>query len=212
MNKTIACRQFVELFNDLKESEKTNFSRISNKLLGCNYITKRKERDANDYLFIVGYKELFTAFFWLINFDLEVRRETEVVYIKNEEHYNHLNLKKDESILLLVIRLLYQRKKDLVTLDENVEITVGEIHDELTRIGFVDAKRIPKERLKPVLKLFKSFNIVDYLDKHNLYDDSRVKIYPTILHVIDLETITEIIQKVDIYLQGGDSNEEISQD
>lgn len=213
MNKTQAIRKFNEEYTNLKEGEKTEFSRIVNKMLQVNFITKRRSPDANDYRTILAFKEVFEAFFALIDFELNIRREDEVVYIKNEAVYNHLRLRKADSVLLLVTRILYQRKMDYVTLDEDVQIFLYEIHDELTRIGYLDNKRITKNDLKPALQMMKGYNIIDYIDS-NLADDTRLRIYPTILYVTDLEGIRGVINKLDGYMeaQGGVEYEEINED
>lgn len=209
MNKTQAIKKFNEEYTNLKEGEKTDFSRICNKLLQVNFITKRKPGDGNDYRMILAYKEVFEAFFKLIDFEVVIKREDEVVYIKNEAVYNHLRLRKVDSVLILVIRILYQRKMDYVTLDEDVEIFLYEIHDELTRIGYLDNKRITKADLRPALQMLRGYNIIDYIDT-GLSDDARIKIYPTILYVTDLGGIKDVIDKLDGYMeaQGGISYEE----
>ena len=211
MNKTQATKQFSENFLDLKEAEKTTFSRIVNKLLQANLLTKRKISDANDYRFILAFKEIFEAFFLLMDFSLNIKREDEVVYITNDSLYNHLRLKKEESILLLVLRILYQRKKDFVTLDEDVEIFLHEIHSELMRIGYLDNKRITKDKLKPTLSFLRSYNLIDYIDR-GLHDDARIKIYPTIIYVTNLESIKEVVDKLDGYMEGSEINEETDED
>ncbi len=212
MNKTQAAKQFNEAYIDLKEGEKSIFSRIVNKLFQVNYITKKKPGDTNDYRFILAYKEVFEAFFVLSDFELNIKREDEVVYIANENLYNHMRLRKTESVLLLVIRIIYQRKKDLITLDENVEIFLNEIHSELTRIGYLDHKRITKDKLKPALSFLRNYNIIDYIDK-GLRDDARIKIYPTILYVTNLDSIKEVVQKLESYMEGGsEDNEEADED
>lgn len=212
MNKTQAAKQFHEAYVDLKEGEKSIFSRIVNKLLQVNYITKKKPGDTNDYRFILAYKEAFEAFFALTDFELHIKREDEVVFIQNENLYNHMRLRKTESIMLLVIRIIYQRKKDLITLDENVEIFLNEIHAELMRIGYLDHKRITKDKLKPALSFLRNYNIIDYIDK-GLHDDARIKIYPTILYVTNLDSIKEIVQKLEGYMEGGSGdNEEADED
>jgi hypothetical protein len=211
MNKTQATKQFSENFLDLKEAEKTTFSRIVNKLLQVNLLTKRKISDANDYRFILAFKEIFEAFFLLMDFSLNIKREDEVVYITNDSLYNHLRLKKEESILLLVLRILYQRKKDFVTLDEDVEIFLHEIHSELMRIGYLDNKRITKDKLKPTLSFLRSYNLIDYIDR-GLHDDARIKIYPTIIYVTNLESIKEVVDKLDGYMEGSEINEETDED
>lgn len=211
MNKTQATKQFSENFLDLKEAEKTTFSRIVNKLLQVNLLTKRKISDANDYRFILAFKEIFEAFFLLMDFSLNIKREDEVVYITNDSLYNHLRLKKEESILLLVLRILYQRKKDFVTLNEDVEIFLHEIHSELMRIGYLDNKRITKDKLKPTLSFLRSYNLIDYIDR-GLHNDARIKIYPTIIYVTNLESIKEVVDKLDGYMEGSEINEETDED
>jgi len=212
MNKSQALKIFNEEYQVLKEGEKTNFSRIVNKLFQVNFITKKKPGDVNDYRFILAYKEAFEAFFVLTDFILETKREDEVVYIVNENQFNHLRLRKTESVLILVIRIIYQRKKDYITLDENVEIFLNEIHEELTRIGYLDHKRITKDKLKPALSFLRNYNIIDYIDK-GLHDDARIKIYPTILYITNLDSIKEVVNKLEGYTEGGsDDNEEVDED
>ena len=207
MNKTTTLRLFTDNYSSLKEGEKNNFSRISNKMLQVNFLTRRKPGDQNDYRFILAYQETFQAFFRLIDFSINVKREDEVIYITNDERFNHISLRKTESILILILRVIYQRKSDVVTLDEDVEVFLYEIHDELTRIGYLDNKRITKSELKPALTFLRSYNIIDYIDR-GLSDDARIKIYPTILYVTDLDGIKEVIDRVDSYVGGNDINEE----
>ncbi|NWH10377.1 DUF4194 domain-containing protein [Acholeplasma laidlawii] len=211
MNKNQAIKKLSEEFVVLKEAEKTVFSRIVNKLLQVNFITRKKIADANDYRFVLAYKEIFEAYFCLSDFELIIERHEEVLYIKNISNFNHLRLRKAESILLLIIRMLYQSKMNVITLDENVEIYLSEVHDELTKVGYLDNKRMTKETLKPSLQLLKSYNIIDYMDS-KLNDDARIKIYPTILYVIRTDSIKELLDHIDDYVKGGNVNEEVDED
>ena len=208
MNKSQAMKQLNDNYLLLKEGEKSNFSRIVNKLFQVNFITKKKPGDTSDYRFILAWKEIFEAYLALTDFQLNIHREDEVVYIANEQLFNHMRLRKTESIIILVLRILYQRKKDFVTLDENVEIYLHEIHSELMRVGYLDNKRITKDRLKPALTFLRGYNIIDYIDR-GLHDDARIKIYPTILYVTNLEGIKEVVDKFEGYtLEGGASDDE----
>lgn len=213
MNKNQAMRQLNEQYMTLKEGEKNNFSRIVNKLLQVNFITKKKPGESNDYRFILAWKEIFEAYFALTDFQLNIHRENEVVYIVNEQVFNHMRLKKTESVIILVLRILYQRKKDFITLDENVEIYLHEIHAELMRVGYLDNKRITKDKLKPALTFLRGYNIIDYIDR-GLHDDARIKIYPTILYVTNLDGIKEVIDKFESYTSNGGSQyyEKIDED
>jgi hypothetical protein len=196
MNKNQAFSIFCEQYNTLKEGEKTTFTRIFNKLLQVNYITKNKAADNSDYHTILALNELFESFFKLSGFSLEIKKETGVVYIKQDESQNHLNLKKITSVILLALRLLYQEKKDIVTLNEDVEINLSELHDKLSEVGFIDNKRVTKKDLKPEIDTLKRYNIINYNDP-DLHDSSRVKIYPTILYVLEIETIKDCVDRLD---------------
>lgn len=210
MNKNQAVKKLNEEFVTLKEAEKTVFSRIVNKLLQVNFITRKKIADANDYRFVLAYKELFDAYFALADFELNIERHEEVLYIKNVSNFNHLRLRKAESVLLLVLRMLYQSKMDVITLDENVEIYLYEVHDELAKVGYLDNKRMTKETLKPSLQLLRNYNIIDYMDRR-LNDDARIKIYPTILFVVKTDSIKDLLDHLADYVGGAD-NEEIDED
>jgi len=211
MNKNQAIKKLNEEFVVLKEAEKTVFSRIVNKLLQVNFITRKKIADANDYRFILAYKEIFDAYFSLSDFELIIERHEEVLYIKNMSNFNHLRLRKAESILLLIVRMLYQAKMDVITLDENVEIYLSEIHDELSKVGYLDNKRMTKETLKPSLQLLRNYNIIDYMDPR-LNDDARIKIYPTILYVVRTDTIKDLLDHIDDYVKGGSDVETADED
>ncbi len=211
ITKSAALKKLNEEFFDLKEAEKQNFSRIVNKMFQVNFITRKRVGDANDYRFILAYKDIFSSYFNLADFELVIERHDEVCYIINQSSFNRLRLKKEESILLLVFRMLYQNKKDFITLDENVEIFLYEVHDELQKVGYLDNKRITKDRLKPSLQLLKQYNIIDYIDK-GLRDDARLKIYPTILYVVNMDNIKEVVDNIEQYVNGGDANEETFED
>ncbi len=100
---------------------------------------------------------------------------------------------------------------DVVTLDENVEIFLSDIHNELSRIGYLDNKRMTKDKLKPSLQLLRNYNIIDYMDRH-LHDDARIKIYPTVLFVVNVDSIKDILDHLDQYLEGGEKDEETDED
>lgn len=206
ISKNAALKQLNEDFPSLKEAEKQIFSRIVNKLLQVNYITRKRIADANDYRFILAYKDIFESYFNLADFELIIKRHEEVVFIKNVSTFNHLRLKKEESILLLIMRMLYQEKMDVITLDENVEIYLSEVHDELIKVGYLDNKRMTKERLKPSLQLLKNYNIIDYMDRR-LRDDARIKIYPTILFVVNMDNMKDVLDHLDKYVGGVDDEE-----
>lgn len=72
-----------------------------------NFIIRKKIVDVNDYCFVLVYKEIFEVYFCLLDFEFIIEWYEEVLYIKNILNFNYLRFRKVESILLLIIRMLY---------------------------------------------------------------------------------------------------------
>ncbi|MEZ0180545.1 DUF4194 domain-containing protein ['Camptotheca acuminata' phytoplasma] len=189
--KTKELNIFSDNFRMLQEKEKNIFSRIVNKLFQVNYLTIQKKEDSNDYRFILLYKELFSSFFQLSDFELEIKKYDEVIFIKNLHHFNKLKLKKEESLILLILRMLFQEKKEVVSHNNIIKIYLKEIYYKLNSINYKEIKKLTREKIKNILTLFKRFNVINYSDSNILTDDLVIQIYPSILYLIDLDIIEE---------------------
>ncbi|MDV3164896.1 MAG: DUF4194 domain-containing protein, partial [Candidatus Phytoplasma australasiaticum] len=156
-------------------------------LFQVNYLTSQKNSDLNDYRFILLHQEMFISFLKLIDFELEIQKHDEVIFIKNVQQLNKLRIKKEESLLLFLFRILFQKKKELVPLNHKVEIYLQDIYLELKSIGYTEMHKLTKEKIKNSLLLFKQYNIIDFSDyNHYLPNDLIIRIYPTILYLINL--------------------------
>ena len=49
--------------------------------------------------------------------------------------------------------------------------------------------------------------MIDYIDK-GLHDEARIKIYPNIIYITNLESIKEVVGRLDEYLEGIQGDEE----
>ncbi|MDC9032120.1 DUF4194 domain-containing protein [Columbia Basin potato purple top phytoplasma] len=194
--KTKALYIFTDKFQNLTEQEKNIFSKIVNKLFQINYLTIQKTEDANDYRFILLYKELFTSFFKLSDFQLEIKKYDEVIFIKNLNHFNKLKLKKEESLILLILRILFQQKRENKS-SGTISIYLQDIYHKLNSIDYKEIKKLTKEKIKNILALYKRFNIINYIE-NELSDDLIITIYNSILYLIDLDMIKQYTESLNL--------------
>ena len=204
--KLTKAKEFMQEYEKLKEGERHEITRVINKLLQVNFITCQKASDKNDYLFILENKEVISALLALLDFSLEIKREAETLFIVNTSGYNRLRLKKNDTVVLLILRILFQRALETATISQDIEIELKQVHDELARIGFLD-KRISKKELRPVLQTFKSYNLIDFKDP-DLPDSSTIRIYKSILYVINIQELKNLTQALDEHT--GNVNEEVN--
>jgi hypothetical protein len=215
--KSRGANKYMEIF---KESvvQKEKFRTTSHKLLNNCFVIKKKEDTRNDYIFIVQNKEYFTEYFDLLGYDVEINEMQGVIALKSINGTGRLRLKKDESIILLILRLLYIEKKKELSLNEDVVILSDEIHDKFNMLRIELKKKLDKTRLKEIIRLFKKFNLIDPIDKDVTKHDARIKIYPSIMFAVTNDDINryynEINEKANKYINGGiqDEDEEIMQD
>lgn len=202
---------FEELYNALNTTQKNEFSRIANKLLSISFLTKKKEDNKKDYYFIQNHKELFSIFFEFINWELEIDDEFGVIHLFNRDNINRMNIKLNDSIILLILRLLFHEKMQELNLSNNVIIRIAEIHERYKALNIRD-KTIDKTALKNALQLFKRYNIIDPIDGDYVLGDSRLIIYPTVLLAVKVDEINKVYEKIDTFRKGGDEDEDIEED
>lgn len=197
--------EFNQLYCELSSKDKDIFKDITIRLLKVNFLLRRINSEM--YLFILSHKDMFILFFQYINFDFIVREDKELAYIKSNDEKLSKNLTKNETICLLVLRLLYQRKIDEVSLSNDIEITVKELQDQLFAVGFdSNNDRVKKSILNDMLRTFKQHNIVYYNDQDTNLDNTIITIYPSIEVAMDFKEMEQILIRLESLSNGEEAD------
>jgi hypothetical protein len=194
----------------LKESsvQKDKFRIAANKLLNNCFVLKKKEDTRNDYIFIVQNKDLFKEYFELLGYNIEINEMYGVVALSNSYGSGRLRLKKIESIILLILRLLYIEKRKELSLNEDVVVLAEDIHQKYNMLKIESKLNIDKTMLRDTIRLFKRYNLIYNIDLDVTKSNARIRIFPSILFAITNENISEMYEdinnKLDKYINGGD--------
>jgi len=163
-----------------------------------------------DYYFIIKHLSMYKAYFSLLSYDLDFYETDKVIALTNRNGANRMHLKKIETIILLILRLLYQ-KKLADDLSDLLSVKLEDIHFELERIGTY-SKRITKTDLSSALRLFKRHNIIDFKTPRFDDDDMRIILYPTLLHVARYHKIHAIYEKIETLVSSEEVDDEDAED
>lgn len=188
----------------LEESlvQKDKFRSAANKLLNHCFIIKRREDMRNDYVFVVQNKRLFDEYFDLLGYELRVNESSGVIGLLSLTGTGRLRLKKIESVLLLILRLLYIEKKKEIGLSDDVVIMAEEIHDKYGMLKIQSKPAIDKTTLRDVIRLFKRFNLADTIDSDVTRPEARIVVYPSVLFAMTSDNINELYDIVNEKLIG----------
>ena len=207
----------MEIF---KESvvQKEKFRSAANKLLNHCFIVKKKEDLRNDYVFILQNRAYFEEYFDLLGYELKINDNSGVIGLSNYNGTGRLRLKKIESILLLILRLLYIEKKKQLSLSDDVIVFSEDIHEKYNMLKIESKANIDKTAFKEAVKLFKRYHIVSTIDADITQSEARMKVYPSVLFAVSGDNINAMYEsikdKLSKYISGGETeyDEEIDED
>ena len=201
----------MELLEGMLQKDKDEFKRICNRLLSNCFICKGNQTSRSDYYFVLKYREKFRDFLEVLGYRLEINEEYGVIQLTNPQNYNRQNLKLYESIILLILRILYDEKKRELSTSNEVIVNLGDIQDKYLSLK-VREKMIDKTTMRNALNLFRRFQLIEILDKDLSKEESRILIYDSILMAVRVEDIRQTYEKLEQYRKGKTTNEETDAD
>ena len=197
----------MELLEGMLQREKDEFKRICNRLLSVCFLCRNNVTNKSDYYFALKFKDKFANYLGILGYRLDINEEYGVIQLVNMQNYNRLNLKLYESVILLILRILFDEKKRELSASDEVIVNLGDIHDKYLSLKIRD-KMLDKTTLRNALSLFRRFQLIDPLDKDFNNEESRILIYDSILMAVRVEDIKQAYDKLEVYRKGTQSDEE----
>lgn len=206
------------MFEILNESvaQKERFRVAANKLLNQCFLLRKKEDTKKEYVFIRQNKEMFATYFELLGYELKINEDQGVIALVNRFETGRLALTKYESVLLLILRLLYvEKRKELTTFTEEVTVLMEEIREKYALLKLKSKPMLDKAMERHMVSLFRKYNLIQNLDSDVNQADARIVIYPSIIMAVEVENVQEYYDMTEHKLAeyaGGKDNGESEED
>ena len=94
---------------------------------------------------------MFERYLEVLGYTLEINDEYGGIQLVNRENYNHLNLKLNDSIILLILRILYDEKKRELSLTD-VVVNLGDIQEKYISLK-IQEKQIDIFRERCIIRI-----------------------------------------------------------
>lgn len=212
MQKNKACEDYSNEYLLLTDTKKNTFARLCNKLLNDNFIYASKQDDYNDYYSVLGMRSLIENFFSMIDYDLVHIDTYKIFYIQTNADRNRLKLKKLETVIVLVLRLLYHKGSLDVNSSSDISTTLGKMITEINQTS-IFKNQVTKTEYKNALTLLRRYKLIDFSFTDFEKEDSVIVIYPTILYVAKIDNIDMLNQKIKTYISTKESDtDEVDED
>ena len=152
---------------------------IANYLLNNCFLMGTVDTTREKYYYVINHEESFRQIFLPIGYTLVVHRNLRVIQLINNHGSGRVILKKYESIILLILRLLYVEKREsLSTSEDMVFATVEEVKNEYEKLNL--PRKFDRVLLEESLRNIKRYNLLKVEDR--LSDmDAKIRIYPSVM-------------------------------
>lgn len=196
----------MDLFERMNQRDRDEFRRTCNRLMSTCFIVREDDRTRSDYYFILRHRDVFESYLDVLGYQIEINDEYGVVQMVNRENYNHVQLTLHESMILLILRILYDEKKRALSVTD-VVINTGDIQEKYLSLQ-IREDQLNKKTLSDALRKFRRFHLVNLLDRDILQEDARILIYDSILMAIRTDDIRQASQLLERYRKGGGQEHE----
>jgi hypothetical protein len=191
----------MDLFEGMIQKDQDEFRKIMNRLMSTGFILRRKEQTKSDYYFILRHRSVFERYLDVLSYQIDINEEYGVIQLLNRENYNHLQLTMHESIILLILRILFDEKKRELSLTD-VVVNMGDIQEKYLSMQ-IRSEQIGKTVMGNALKKFRRYSLVELLDGNNIREESRVLINDSIMMAVRVDDIKRVSELLERYRKDG---------
>ncbi len=206
---------FETEFEKLSNSEQSEFSRVVNTLMLRSFIVRdifdskeKAMRINNDYRFIERHFDLINDYLKYTNWVMEKDVLNGVVALFNMNEQNRLRIDRETSLLLFVLRLIYETEKnESAQTGESIYITTPTLIKTMIDHGItMSGKRMSGRLFAKSLRFLANHNIIAKVS--GSYDEGNVAFYilPSIIFAVDNQRIKAMSEALE-QMKAGDEDE-----
>jgi len=189
----------ADWINGATQRELDQFKSVCNQLLSRTFVVKTlcradKVRVNNpDYLFLAGHYEQVREYLSLLDWDLRKDDFNGYFYVINTDEANRCQLTKNETAILLAIRMLYDENQERLGLEHDAICPVRDLLEKVvTDYAILPAKPNMKE-VGRALTLFDNHCVIQCLEGKYNQGSCKFAILPTVLTVVSSEKLDAVV-------------------
>lgn len=166
---------------------------LANYLLNHCFIIGNLESTREKYYLLTSNEEEMQEIFRPLGYSIVINRNLRVAQLVNLHEAGRIELRKYESILLLIFRLLYVEKRETLSVSEQLVLTtVEEIGNEYNKLNL--PKKLDRRMLEDALRTFKRYNLAIMIDRLE-NTSARIQILPSVMMAMPEQAITKAYEK-----------------
>jgi hypothetical protein len=179
---------------DLPEKTRREVPRVTNRLLGQTFLYQDQEDDKEDYYLLYRHRDVFAALFAVVGFTLIHDDYHRIFQVVSEFSYCRKRYKLDESLMIVVLRKLYEEQGERLSLAKDPVVTVGEIREEYRTITGKE-RDLGIGQYDALMRRMRALGLLDVVDGRSLDvrdSELRLRLRGSVKMILPVQTAEEM--------------------
>ncbi len=178
----------------LPEKDARDLPRVVNRLLGQVFLYRDKDDDKDDYYFIHRHREACAAALELAGFKLLHDEYHNIFQAVSEYSYCRAHYKLDETLMVLVLRKLYEERSERLSLAQDPVVTIGEVREEYRTITGKE-RDLGIIQYENLLRRLRTMGLIETLDGRTIdvrESEARLRLRGSVRMILPVQTVEEL--------------------
>jgi Domain of unknown function (DUF4194) len=195
----------------LPEKSQRDLPRVINRLLGQAFLYQDKEDDKDDYYFLHRHRAACETVLELTGFKLLHDEYHRIFQAISEYSYCRARYKLDETLMILVLRKLYEEHTEHLSLAQDPVVTIGEVREEYRTITGKE-RDLGVGQYETLLRHLRTIGLIETLDGRSIDvrdAEARLRLRGSVRMILPIQTVDELEAWIRKYRTG--SEEEVEE-
>jgi hypothetical protein len=198
----------------LPEKARRDIPRVMNRLLGQTFLYQDVETDKEDYYFVQRHRAVFAALLAVSGFSLLHDDYHRIFQVVSDFSYCRQRYKLDESLMIVVLRKLYEEQVEQLSLATDPVVTVGEVREEYRTITGKE-RDLGIGQYEAIMRSLRRLGLIEALDGRSLDvrdSEARLRLRGSVKMILPVQTAEEMEAWLRRYRGAGEESEAWSEE
>ncbi len=178
----------------LPDKVRREVPRVVNRLLGQTFLYQDDEDGKEDYYLVYRHRGVFEALLDLSGFTLRHDDYHRIFQVVSDLTYCRKRYRLDETLMIVVLRKLYEDRVERLCLAADPVVTVGEVREEYRTITGKE-RDLGITQYEEILKQLKRLGLIEPLDGRTLDvrdGEARLRLRGSVRMILPVQTADEM--------------------
>ncbi len=178
----------------LPEKARRDLPRVMNRLLGQTFLYQDVDGDKDDYYFVHRHRPVVESLLRLAGFSLLHDDYHRIFQVVSEFSYCRAHYRLDETLMIVVLRKLYEERVEHLSLANDPVVTVGEVREEYRTITGKE-RDLGVVQYEQLLRRLRTMGLIDTLDGHTINvrnSEARLRLRGSVRLILPVQSADEM--------------------